>query len=946
MGKLYNIPLGHHFLKTLARGVLEEFSCDPLALSQVQILLPTRRACQEIKNCFYEIQSGKALLLPRISPLGEVGSEPNPLLYPDLPSPGDLRVIPPLMRQGLLLQLVERFQKESLKGVLPKSLSLKLTQDLISLIDQSQIERVPLERLHDIVPETYASHWQITLDFLKILFESWPQILRENHYIEPYAHHWESTDHLVRFWASNPPAFPIIAAGSTGTMPATRLLLKSILSFEKGRVVLPAYDNELDPEVQVENTHPQVSLRRLTQELDQEILLWPWLEALDPLTEARATLFRKMVNPKNNASSFQNDNLNALQNLNLVECKTLSEEALTIAVILREVLEDPEKAAVVITADQELELRIRAELERWGIELPLSKMLRTEPEGILVNLIGAISNDHFDPIDLLGFLKHPHVRCEGDITALEKNVFRTIQRDWTWEMLLQVQDDKGEIFPRALTEILSPLLNSQKEIHPLQRWTQKLKSVLEKIAPEFEESTDFQRLSFFLNQLEAASSGFSNLSMKDYFEILDELMGRQSHQEKGEGPARIQILGVLEARFTKCELMILAGLNEGSWPPEIHEDPWLSRPMRASMEFPSPERRIGLSAHDFGSAFSSPQVILTRSLRKGGTPTVPSRFLNRLEVTLKGEELRMPRDEFYKTLAQELDSSHTAIPLEAGAPTPPLAARPTQFYVTHVEMLRRDPYAYYARHILKLRPFDPINYPPRAADRGNLFHKILETIFTSSLDLLDMGAWDHIQNLAKGEFDKISLDSTTRLFWWNRFLRFGVWFLKTERELRTHYPELRTHVEAEGSITFKTPLRSYTLKAKADRLDLYPEGRVAVIDYKTGVPPTSQDVELGFAPQLPLEAAILQEGGFETLGVREPLSLAFWWLKNTGAGGEIKHIKEDAPLLAIQAFDGFFNLLEFYEDPNQGYAAEPLPEKALQYNDYEGVSRAKEWRRG
>ena len=951
MGKLYNIPFGPYFLESLVRGVLNQFDHSPLLLSQTQILLPTRRTCAELKECFYKIQKGKPFLLPQILPLGELGSESHPDLYPDLLPQGDIKVIPPLIRQGLMLQLVEKFQKG-----LPKALALQLAKDLLALIDQSQIEQVPLARLHTIVPEMYASHWQITLDFLKILFEVWPQILEEKNYIERYAHHWEATHHLIEYWKNSPPSTPIIAAGSTGTMPATRLLLKTILSLENGQVVLPGFDETISLDVEVESTHPQFSLRRLKQDLDAEISPWPDAEIPDLKAHARSLLFRKMMGSPTFPITSE-----ALENLKLIECKTLSEEALTIAVILREVLAHPTKTALVLTADKDLEDRILLELERWGISCGTTQNLRTDPTGCLVSLIGAIAQETLDPIHLLAVLKHPYLDFEIDVAELEKNVFRTLKRDWRWEdvdvipakaRIHKTSTSASGSFPKQSldlpsfrNDILSPLQSHHNSILPLETWLMHLKKTLHNLVPDLEKDPRFAGLVRFLENLGESASGFAPQSYTGFFDLLDQLMNDHNLNRTHEGHPRVEVLTVLGARFIKRDLMILAGLNEGSWPPEIHEDPWLSRPMRAAMDFPSPERRIGLSAHDFGSAFSAQEVILTRSLRKNGTPTVPSRFLTRLEVTLKGMDLTLPQDQMYQNWAHQLNVRSTEPPFEFKAPTPPLAARPHTFYVTHVETLRRDPYAYFAKHILKLRPLDPLNFAPRPTDRGNLFHKILERVFTSHVNFLHNEAWDEIQRIASEEFDQLSLDPPIRRFWWNRFLRFGAWFLKTERTLRTQYPTLKTYVEVTGEIQLRTSHQTYSLKAKADRLDLYPDGTVNIIDYKTGSPPFAEDIQLGYAPQLPLEGAILQNGGFAMLGPRKPESLSFWWLKGTGQGGEIRTIQGDASLLSEEAQAGFLNLLTLYENPQQGYIPEPLAEKGLNYNDYAGVSRIQEWRR-
>src|SRR5207247_10922809 len=95
---------------------------------------------------------------------------------------------------------------------------------------------------------------------------------------------------------------------------------------------------------------------------------------------------------------------------------------------------------------------------------------------------------------------------------------------------------------------------------------------------------------------------------------------------------RLSIWGPLEARLQRADLLVLGGLNEGTWPPSVETGPWLNRPMRTALGLPQPERRIGLSAQDFASALAAGRVLLTRAEREGGAPTVPSRWLARLDA--------------------------------------------------------------------------------------------------------------------------------------------------------------------------------------------------------------------------------------------------------------------------------------------------------------------------
>ena len=143
---------------------------------------------------------------------------------------------------------------------------------------------------------------------------------------------------------------------------------------------------------------------------------------------------------------------------------------------------------------------------------------------------------------------------------------------------------------------------------------------------------------------------------------------------------RVRILGPLEARLTESDRVVLGGLVEGTWPPESRTDAWLSRPMRLNLGLDLPERRIGLSAHDFAQLLGARDVILTHAAKIAGTPTVPSRFIQRL-AAVAGERWpdALERGETYLAWARELDRPEAIDrPAPQPAPKPPRAARPAK----------------------------------------------------------------------------------------------------------------------------------------------------------------------------------------------------------------------------------------------------------------------------
>ena len=191
----------------------------------------------------------------------------------------------------------------------------------------------------------------------------------------------------------------------------------------------------------------------------------------------------------------------------------------------------------------------------------------------------------------------------------------------------------------------------------------------------------------------------------DYGELFLTAIADRVVRRSGAVGSRVCIYGPLEARLMSFDRIVVGGLVEGVWPPDTRTDPWLSRPMRHQLGLDLPERRIGLSAHDFAQLLGAPEVILTRSAKMAGAPTVASRFLQRMAaiagpahwqtVNVKGDH--------YVDLARALDLEQRTRPIKR--PEPPAAARTTAGLICDRDRaLAARPYTIYAKHILKLVP--------------------------------------------------------------------------------------------------------------------------------------------------------------------------------------------------------------------------------------------------
>ncbi len=410
---------------------------------------------------------------------------------------------------------------------------------------------------------------------------------------------------------------------------------------------------------------------------------------------------------------------------------------------------------------------------------------------------------------------------------------------------------------------------------------------------------------------------------------------------------RLAIWGLVEARLQQADLIVLGGLNEGTWPGDAASDPWLSRPMRRDFGLPPPERRIGVAAHDFAQALGAREVVLTRASRVEGAPTVPSRWLLRLDTVLRaaGIEDALVAPQSLLAWQELLDRPERPIgAVVPPAPRPPVAARPRRLSVTEIETWMRDPYAIYARHVLRLRALDPLDADPGAAERGQLVHRTLDRFVKKYPAALGDDAEARLVAIGAEVFGTALSRPGVWAFWWPRFRRVARWFIALERSRRGDL--VASHGEAPGRFLLDGPAGPFELVCKADRIDRRRDGCLIIVDYKTGSLPKRSDVDLGFAPQLPLEAAIAEAGGFAEIAVASVAELAYWRLAGGDIAGEVKALAvTDAAIRSLVdgAVMGLRTLIARFDREATPYRSWPRPEHAPRFTDYAHLARVKEW---
>lgn len=1005
--RICSIPTGASFVDALAFGLMAETADDPLRLSTITILLPNRRACRAMQEAFlrHGAGGGRALMLPRLMPLGDLDEGALSLqglaldlslgeaMSADIPP-----AVPNLRRQMLLAELVQGAAAASLPGgAMPLDQAARLAAELMRLFDQVETERLDFAAIRNLAPEEMAEHWQLTLRFLDILRDSWPEILASEGGIDPMHRRNLLLERQGRLWRERPPQDPVIAAGSTGSIPASADLIATIAGLPKGLVVLPGLDFQADPEawekIAIDPAHPQFGLAHLLSRLEakrEDVWLWPYSPPDGPERGAPSTRSKIVAAAMLPADATRDwpqlaQNLGqpkglaevAWRDVSRVDCRTEQEEAGMIALMLREAvaLPAPYRAALV-TPDRGLARRVAAELRRWGIEIDDSAgtpLGMTEP-GLFFNLIAAALAEELAPVSLLALLKHPlsaagmpHASFQSQVRRLEVYILRGARpapgiAGLRAALAAAKCDDDIRAELDAFIDRLADLFGAAGDWLGAVSMTDRLQrhiKLAETLAAR-PESTGAENLwrdeageamAGFLNDMMRAVRGMSPVQPASYAALLQELgNGIEVRPRYGLHP-RLFIWGPLEARLQQVDLMILAGLNEGVWPGEVAIDPWLSRPMRKTFGLPSPERKIGLAAHDFQQALGAPRVVMTRAQRVGGKPSVPSRWLLRLDAFLRALGIIVPIEgpSLYRGWQMRLDwPDAPPVPLARPAPQPGAKFRPTRLSVTQIETWMRDPYALYARHILNLRALDPLDQEPGVADLGSLFHDILDRFLKEVGLPLPLDAEARLVAFGEAAFAADMARPAVWAFWWPRFRQMAGWFVSEMHERQAEIAAIAT--ETRGTLLIGEVSPAFTLTAKADRLDRLRDGSIAIIDYKTGTIPSARDVALGFAPQLPLEAAIAQRGGFEIARGANVARLEYWHLKGGREGCAVLPVKlpdsrnpADPMTLADEAYRGLVRLLEAYGMDEASYVARPRESFALGYNDFEHLARFAEW---
>jgi ATP-dependent helicase/nuclease subunit B len=993
--RLFTIPADVAFLPALTRAILAgdlPFPASPPRLEDLPhwtILLPTRRAARSLGHSFLGAAGREAMLLPRIRPIGDVDED---LLGSTMPggAPDEDHLVPAissLEREALLIRLIDEWAaahpQERLAAEIAGSPSqaIALAQSLAELIDTFETEEADLDRLPDLFTADLAEHRSSILSFLGIVRDKLPVELFMLGRLGPMERRSRLLRMEARRLAETRPSGPIIAAGSTGSIPAAAELLKTIASLPDGAVVLPGLDRTMSEESwrHVGPQHPQYGLKRLLDSWHvkrDEVELLAGLQRVKR-NPARLWLSSEIMRPTPAASTWREALIagrrqvaQGMEKVNLVETRDHHQEAQVIALVMREALEDPKKTAALVTPDRDLARRVISTLKRWGVEIDDSAgepLIRRSLGSLCAALIDFALTD-FAIHEFAKLLHHPLAHfgwpeakakkaqsildlallrdgrgrlAPGIVAEALERVRQEARRNEHAHMTLKRLGEEDWALARdyalKMDASLAALVENDSGPAPLGRQIGLFMAVLSTVADEAADPHAAEALDQLVQSMSAADPFLPKCARQRALMFLASWLRRLPVRRLLHHP-RLAILGLLEARLISPDLVIMGGLTEGSWPAQPDPGPWINRPMRAMLALTQPERSIGLTAHDFAQAFGAKELVLTWSRRVKDQPAVASRWILRLKMILAATGVPCDTGAHWLAWARGFDDAKGDRRVVMPRPKPPVEARPRSLSITQVEKLMRDPYRIYAEKVLRLQPLAPIGAAADFGLRGSLIHTAFNIFINAYPTALPESAEAELIKIGRDVFAPYFTDADVLGFWWPRFERIVPWFIAEERELRDGLE--RTHAEVTGVHRFD----GFALTGRADRIDILSSGEARLIDYKTGRIPTSPQVKSGLAPQLTLEAAMLAEGGFTGVAPVEAAELVYIKLSGGEPPGLIVPVTDiEVMAKAREHLERFKALMRAYDDVAHGYLPRAVMEKEQDASPFDHLSRWREW---
>ncbi len=932
---IFNIPTNYHFFESFFDFLHSNFAGK---ISQLKILLPSQRSCRELRRIFIEKTSdNQAVIMPQIKAISDLSFED---LFEFLPNPAIEQTIQEIVAaqkiSGVehLFFLSQEILKQSLFGEnIDAAQLLMIATHLKNTFDEIEREEVEFSKFTEIDDSDLSKHRQMTVEFLqKFHFGFRNSLIKQDVFFDSS---WQNfiiskiIEILQNYGCKN----HWIIAGSTGSVMAGRKLIKAIAQCENGFVVLHGAD--LSQNNYSAENHPQYHLNNLINFLGIEKSAVKNLANSRYLisSQTRLEMMQTVMLPSKNTDQWQKSQVNFDDKISLVEAKNEIEEAQIIAVILAKNYAENKKCAVVIN-DNKIAKLLRIELKKRGMIFNDTRNFGVFDANLvkfILLILDLIEND-FTSSSLLAVWQNQLFNHENKaeiIAEFEIKILRQDRKNFGLDgiksKLRDIDNIELEEFFADFCAKISPILQLQKNdniANCAQAILQAVVNLSQKTLQEIfaEEEAQQELFEFFTKIAKQKNFIVRSDNLLSIFQIL---FGQVSFFEKSDASALIQILSTIEARLLNFDLMIVASLNEGKFP-EITSESWLGRKIRKDLGIEKTLKKIGQNAYDFCNYLANKEVVLTRSLTYGGSPSSPSLFLLKLQTLAKKSQFTFNDQAELRCLLNNFDDVEVT---KISRPQPKIdwQLRPKKLAITDIAKLISDPYSIYAKRVLRLRELQKIDYEPSYSEFGSFVHKALEEFVKNPQNLEIALQNSHII------FQQYFLNEEAQLIWWPKFQNIFHSFFDQERAIKAS--SNLTEVEV------KIIIEEILLNGKIDRVAIS-DNKAQIYDYKTGQVATTKDVICGKEPQLTIAALMLIESGFNY----EISALNYW--KLSFAGGEkivkISQDCEEIKIMAAAAKAGIAKIFQYFSDPRNSYTSAPDLDNYKE-NEYSHLARVKEW---
>lgn len=967
--RYFSIDPGRPFLADLAHGLIGALGED---LPRAEIYVPTRRAARALSGAILDAraQAGvRASLLPRMRAIGDIDEDEIAIFAGDAGDELDLPPALPGVARTLELARLVAAKDRAFNGHENWPAALAAARELGRLLDSLYAEEVSVAGLASIDAGALAEHWRVSREFLEIVTGAWPAYLEAQDLSDPADRRAKLIGRKAARLLAAPPSHPIVIAGTTASAPAVARLVKAIAAAPMGAAVLPGLDRDIDDAAfeKIEDAHPQAGLMALLAFLGRsprDIRPWPGSGGRNP----RAGLLRLALRPAeatdewltliDSAAAADPKLAAGVDGLSLIEADTEDAEALIIAMLFRETLETAGETAMLVTPDRNLARRVALKMRRWSVTVDDSGGVpfANSACGTFLRLAAGFLADPGDPVATLALIRHPLARlgldepqCARGVDALDRALRGVRPAGGLADVAARVADNDDALAALAVLRSAEGRFAAANGAAFSEKLRAHLGAAALMAGGALWSGDDGAAGADLLDAVLQNEDALNAVRAGAYEDVFGALIAGAVVRRRSDAHPRLSILGPLEARLLSADHVILGGLNEGVWPQGAPADPFLSRAMREQIGLPSPERRIGLAAHDFAQGASAARVTLTRAVRAGGAPAKPSRWIVRLKNILEGAGAlpAVDRSALWRARAALVDRPDKVAPAEAPRPRAGKDRRPGKLPVTDIEKWIRDPYAIYAKRLLRLRPLDEPGAPAGPREAGSLLHRVFERAATRPAAL----SVEALRALLDEEARRAGLTGAGRAFWSAALEEALQWFAAFDAEQRT---KGRPFVEEEGALTLAGVDPPFTLTARADRIDVLDNGEAAIFDYKLASLPTDRQDKTNFSPQLPLTAAILAAGGFPNIPAREVSACRY--LRMTGRVGDPE--KDEFGRAAAQAHEAMREAeaalrawIARFDDPGAVWRSKPRAQfikrsgrkNADLDTDYDQLARRREW---